>query len=166
MFPEKPSRPKRSGIDTEEERAWVGFYRRVRSDGALAAEVLAQLESDIEMKRKHLALFLSCKQTSRREKARQARHKRIGSFVRWSAYVLFVMPWVSMRNLGRNGRDIAIEILPETGRPSAQAARTLKRAAALPSSSLGVPPSRSRKVQPDVPASAVAGAEKAASACS
>lgn len=47
-----------------------------------------------------------------------------------------------MRNLGRNGRDIAIEILPETGRPSAQAARTLKRVAALPSSSLDAPPNR------------------------
>jgi len=70
--------PRRSTIDIEEQRAWVGFYKRVGRDVALAAEVMAQLDGDAEMKRRHLALYLSCKQSIRVHKARQARDKRIG----------------------------------------------------------------------------------------
>ncbi|HOG04521.1 MAG TPA: hypothetical protein PLL14_11105, partial [Accumulibacter sp.] len=56
MSLEKPRpRPRRSGIESEEERAWVGFYQRVGRDPAIATEVMAQLESDPEMKRTHLA---------------------------------------------------------------------------------------------------------------
>jgi hypothetical protein len=83
MSLEKPRpRPRRSGIESEEERAWVGFYKRVGRDPAIATEVMAQLESDPEMKRTHLALYLCCKESLRRHKARQARNKRIGQFVR------------------------------------------------------------------------------------
>ena len=74
--------PRRSTIDIEEQRAWVGFYRRVGRDVALAAEVMAQLDGDAEMKRRHLALYLSCKQSLRVHKARQARDKRIGQWLR------------------------------------------------------------------------------------
>jgi hypothetical protein len=64
MSLEKPRpRPRRSGIESEEERAWVGFYRRVGRDPAIATEVMAQLESDPEMKRTHLALYLCCKES-------------------------------------------------------------------------------------------------------
>jgi len=133
MFPEKPPRPKRSNIGTEEERTWVEFYRRGRSDAALAAEVLVQLERDAEMKRHHLALYLCCKETLRREKARQARHKRISFFVRWLAYNLFAQPWRALRNFSSEGRDIAIEILPEPQRFTRQAARAVEPAIPLPS---------------------------------
>lgn len=74
--------PRRSTIDIEEQRAWVDFYRRVGRDVALAAEVMAQLDGDAEMKRRHLALYLSCKQSLRVHKARQARDKRIGQWLR------------------------------------------------------------------------------------
>jgi hypothetical protein len=73
---------RRSTIDIEEQRAWVGFYKRVGRDVALAAEVMAQLDGDAEMKRRHLALYLSCKQSLRVHKARQARDKRIGQWLR------------------------------------------------------------------------------------
>ena len=81
MVPEKPEkvrpRAKRFGVEFEEERAWVSFYRRVRHDATLATEVLAQLEADPEMKRKHLALVLCCKESLRGHKSRRARNKRI-----------------------------------------------------------------------------------------
>ena len=155
MSPEKRPRPKRSGIETEEERTWVEFYRRVRSDAVLAAEVLAQLDKDAEMKRSHLALFLTCKETIRREKARETRNKRIGFFVRWLAHTLFVVPWQVLRQFGGEGRDLAIEMLPEPERSTRQAP--------LPPSSPGVatPPRRSRKARLDAPAPAEAGTEKA-----
>jgi hypothetical protein len=66
MSPEKPRpRARRCGIEFEEERAWVGFYKRVGRDPAIAAEVMAQLEADVDMKRTHLALYLCCKESLR-----------------------------------------------------------------------------------------------------
>ena len=163
MSPEKRPRPKRSGIETEEERTWVEFYRRVRSDAVLAAEVLTQLDKDAEMKRNHLALFLTCKETIRREKAREARNKRIGYFVRWLAHVLFVQPLQSLRALGGTSRDIAIEMLPEPSSSARTLPHALSAVAGTGTSSLGEtsPPRRSRKARPDAPAPAAAGAEKA-----
>lgn len=159
MSPEKRPRPKRSGIEVEEERTWVEFYRRVRKDTALAAEVLAQLDKDAEMKRSHLALFLSCKESIRLEKVRDARHKRIGYSVRWVLGLLMQL----LRWLAGSGRDIVIEMLPEPSSPARPAPRALSAADAPGTSSPGEisPPRRSRKVRPDAPAPAEAGAEKA-----
>lgn len=128
MFPEKPERvrprAKRFGVEFEEERAWVSFYRRVRHDATLATEVLAQLEADAEMKRTHLALVLCCKESLRDHKARQLRNKRIGLFVRWLCQGLLSAP----RRAMRRGVDIAVECLPETGKePAVRQVRRLKR---------------------------------------
>lgn len=165
MSPEKRPRPRRSGIESEEEKAWVEFYHRVHKDGALATEVLVQLETDPEMKRRHLALYLSCKETLRREKARQARHKRIGLFVRWLVQKLvdkLNKPWRTLREVGGTTRDIAIEMLPEASSMAPAAPRALSAAAEASPSSPGVnTPRRSRKVRSDAPAPAAAGAEKA-----
>lgn len=165
MSPEKRPRPRRSGIETEEERTWVEFYRRVRSDAVLAMEVLAQLDKDAEMKRAHLALFLTCKETIRREKARDARNKRIGYFVRWLAHVLLVQPLQGLRALGGSSRDIAIEMLPEPSSPTRPVPRALSAAAEadMGTSSPGEisPPRRSRKARPDAPAPAAASAQAA-----
>jgi hypothetical protein len=90
-------RARRCGIEFEEERAWIGFYRRVGRDAAIAAEVMAQLEADADMKRTHLALYLCCKESLRVHKARQARHKRIGQFVRHLAQAIFVRPLLGLR---------------------------------------------------------------------
>src|SRR6218665_1325935 len=152
MVAEKRPRPRRSGIEAEEERAWVEFYQRVRSDAVLAAEVLAQLDKDAEMKRSHLALYLSCKESLRREKAREARNKRIGYFVRQLAY-LPVAFWHGLRAIGGSSRDIAIEMLPEPSSPARPAPRALSGAAATGASSPGEisPPPRSRKGRPPPP---------------
>ena len=84
------TRPKRNAIGLEEERAWVSFYRRAGKDPAIAAEVAAQLEADIEMKREHLALYLCCRESLRLHQAREARNQRFGQFVRWLLSGLFV----------------------------------------------------------------------------
>lgn len=106
-------RPRRSGIKYEEERAWVGFYHRVGRDPAIATEVMAQIESDPEMKRTYLALYLCCKESLRQHKVRQARNKRIGQFVRWLCHGLLVRPWHGLQQVLRHGSDIAVEFLPE-----------------------------------------------------
>lgn len=109
------TKPRRTSVATEEERAWISFYQRVGQDAALAAEVLAQLDADIEMKRQHLALYLSCRESLRSSAAREARNARIGGFVRMVLHRVFVaMP----RALGvklKRGSDIAVACLPETG---------------------------------------------------
>ena len=117
---EKPRpRPKRSGVEFEEERAWVSFYRRVRADVAIATEVLAQLEANLESKRAHLALYLCCKESLRMHKVRNARNKRIGQFVRWLCHGAFIVPLQGLRRGLRTGGDIAVECLPEPGKEPA-----------------------------------------------
>ena len=114
-------RPRRSGIKYEEERAWVGFYQRVGRDPAIATEVMAQIESDPEMKRTYLALYLCCKESLRQHKVRQARNKRIGQFVRWLCHGLFVRPSRTLQQVLRHGSDIAVEFLPEVVKEQALA---------------------------------------------
>src|SRR6202158_455679 len=75
------TRPYRTSVALEEERLWVGFYRRV-DNPAIAAEVIQHLDADAELKRTHPALYLRCKESLRKKKARQARTKRIRSFMR------------------------------------------------------------------------------------
>jgi hypothetical protein len=106
-------KPRRASVATEEERAWISFYQRVGQDTALAAEVLAQLDADVEMKRMHLALYLSCRESLRSHAARDQRNERIGRFVRLMLHGLFVaMPRSVGRKLSRGG-DIAVACLPE-----------------------------------------------------
>lgn len=129
-FEKSRSRPRRSSIEHEEERAWGGFYQRVGRDPAIATEVLAQLESDPEMKRTHLALYLCCKKSLRQHKARQGRNKRIGQFVRWLCHGLFIRPLRGLRETLGHGSDIAVECLPEVGRePAVAQVRRLAREA-------------------------------------
>jgi hypothetical protein len=113
------ARPKRNAIGLEEERAWVSFYRRAGKDPAIAAEVLAQLDADAEMKREHLALYLCCRESLRLHQAREARNQRFGQFVRWLFSGLFVrFPANARRAFGR-GSDLAAACLPEVnGEPA------------------------------------------------
>jgi hypothetical protein len=129
MSPEKPRpRARRCGIEFEEERAWVGFYKRVGRDPSIAVEVMAQLEADVDMKRTHLALYLCCKESLRAHKARQVRNKRIGQFVRGLGQVLLVRPMLGLRTWLRHGGDIAVECLPDTRKePALQQVRRLGR---------------------------------------
>jgi len=112
MSQEKSHRARRFGVAFEEEKVWIGFYRRV-GNPAIAAEVMHQLESDPEMKRTHLALYLRCKESLRTQKGRQARNKRIGQFVRMLSNTVFVTPASAILRLLRHGGDMAVECLPE-----------------------------------------------------
>ncbi|MGQ0598062.1 hypothetical protein [Aquabacterium sp.] len=122
-------RPKRTCVEIEESRAWMGFYRRVGQDPVMAAEVMAQLEADPLMKRNHLALYLCCKQSLRTHKAAVARNRRIGQFVRWLFHGVFVAPALALRQMLRQGGDIAVECLPPTANePAATQVKRLKKA--------------------------------------
>ena len=96
----------------EEEKAWRGFYQHVGNPD-IATEVLKELDADEEMKRAHLALYMSCKQTLRTTKNRQARNRRIGYFVRWLAEKVCVTPWRVVMGWLRQSGDVAVECLPE-----------------------------------------------------
>lgn len=127
-YEEPKARTRRSGIDHEEERAWVGFYRRVGRNVAVAAEVLAQLEGDPDAKRRHLALFLRCKESLRVHKARQQRHKRVGLLVRSLCHGLFVVPTRAAAHFARQCGELAIECLPQVRKePAVKKVRTLTR---------------------------------------
>ena len=114
MSPSSPRpKPRRTSVATEEDRAWIGFYQRVGHDAALAVEVLAQLDADVEMKSMHLALYLSCRESLRSHAAREQRNERIGRFVRRTLYGLFVVLPTSVGRKMKRGGDIAVACLPE-----------------------------------------------------
>lgn len=77
----RSTRPYYTSVALEEERVWVGFYRRV-GNPAIAAEVIQHLDADADQKRAHPALYLRCKESVRKKKARQARTQRIRRFMR------------------------------------------------------------------------------------
>lgn len=129
MSQEKTPRPhiRRADVHLEEEKAWISFYRRVGNPDT-AAEVMHQLDSDPEMKRLHLALYLRCKESLRAQKTRQARHKRIGQFVRLLCCVVFVVPATAILKLLRQSGAIAVECLPEVRKePAVRHVKSLAR---------------------------------------
>lgn len=131
-FENQRPRSKRSSIESEEERAWISFYRRVRTDVAIATEVLAQLEADPESRRAHLALYLCCKESLRVHKARQARNKRFGQFVRLLSHRLVIVPAQALRRLLNRSGDLIVACLPEATRePAVAQVRRLARDAAF-----------------------------------
>ena len=113
------TRPYRTSVALEEERLWVGFYRRV-ANPAIAGEVIQHLDGDADQKRSHPALYLRCKETLRKKKARQARTKRIRSFMRRILGVLLRHSESSLRPQLRHSAPIAVEGLPESMREPAQ----------------------------------------------
>ena len=115
------TRPYRTSVALEEERLWVGFYRRV-ANPAIAAEVIQHLDGDADQKRSHPALYLRCKESLRKKKARQARTKRIRSFMRRILGGLLRHSESSLRPQLRHSAPIAVEGLPESMREPACAA--------------------------------------------
>src|SRR5256885_6192736 len=109
------TRPYRTSVALEEERLWVGFYRRV-DNPAIAAEVIQHLDADADQKRTHPALYLRCKESLRRKKARQARTKRIRSFMRRILGGLLHHSESNLRPHPRRSAGNVVEGLPESMR--------------------------------------------------
>jgi len=114
-------RPYRSSVAVEEERVWIAFYRRV-ADPAIAAEVIQHLDADADLKRTHSALYLSCKESLRRKKARHIRTKRIRSLMRKILRALRLRPESNIRPHLRHRDRVVLERLPELTSESAQSA--------------------------------------------
>ena len=151
------TRPYRPSVALEEERVWVGFYRRV-GNPAIAAEVIQHLDADADQKRAHPALYLRCKESLRRKKARQARTKHIRRFMRRMLGGLLRRPESNLHSqLGHRAR-IVVEGLSDSMREPAQhAVKTRPQTAesAAPHSD-GVQPNASRPSAPRFDASATA----------
>ena len=148
------TRPYRTSVALEEEKVWVGFYRRV-ANPAIAAEVIQHLDADADQKRTHPALYLRCKESLRRKKARQARTKRIRSFMRRILGGLLRHPESNLRSQPRHSARIVVEGLSESMREPAQQAMNSRpqTAAAQPD---GGQPNASRPSAPRLDAGATA----------
>ena len=116
--PQERSTPRYGRRNAEEDRAWYHLYRR-SGEHAVAAEVVQHLDSDAEAKRTHLALYLRCKETLRKQKVTLARNQRIGSFTRQMMAVLVIAPCRALGALLRYCGAIALEMLPQTRREPA-----------------------------------------------
>ena len=150
------TRPYRTSVVLEEERLWVGFYRRV-DNPAIAAEVIQHLDGDADQKRTHPALYLRCKESLRKKKARQARTKRIRSFMRRILGGLLRDPERRTRGQLRHNSRIVVDSLPESMREPPHTVKsrpqTAELAAAQPD---GGQPNASRPSAPRLDASATA----------
>jgi len=151
------TRPYRSSVALEEERIWIGFYRRV-GNSAIAAEVIQHLDADADQKRTHPALYLRCKESLRRKKARQARTKRIRRFMRRILSGLLRRAETNSHPHLRHNARIVVEALPDSMREPAQhAAKTGPQTAELaPTQPDGGQPNVSRPCAPRLDASATA----------
>ena len=109
-FSPRDARP--ASVDRAEERAWIGFYERVDRDPALAIEIMALLDTDADSKRRHLALYLSCRQSVRVLKARQARDRRIGELTQSLFRALVLQPLAITRRLVARAADLLAACAP------------------------------------------------------
>jgi len=129
MSNDKPRSRFPAGSSAEEKKAWAGFYARVGKDPLLAAEVIAQLDKDAELKRAHLALYMGSKESLRAHQQRQARNQRIAHAIRWVFRGLFAAPakWL-VASLHR-GTEIALASLPEeaSGEPAVDQVKRIAR---------------------------------------
>ena len=150
-------RPYRSSLALEEERVWVAFYRRV-ANPAIAAEVIQHLDADADQKRSRPALYLRCKESLRRKKARQARTKRIRSFMRRILGGMLHHSESSLRPHPRPSARSVVEGLSESMREPAQHAVTSRPQTAelAPAQPDGGQPNASRPSAPRLDASATA----------
>ena len=122
-------RPYRSSVAIEEEKVWIAFYRRV-TDPAIAAEVIQHLDADADLKRAHSALYLSCKESLRRKKARRIRTKRIRSFMRKILGASLLRRENNTRPHLRPRGRVILEGLPESTSESAPSAPNALRVSA------------------------------------
>ena len=125
------TRPCRTSVALEEERPWVGSYRHV-ANLAIAAEVIAHLDCDADLKRSHPALYLRCKVSVHKKKARRARAKRMCSFMRRIVGGLLPHPERRTRGQLRPDARFVVAGLPEsTPEPAQHAVNSLPRTAEL-----------------------------------
>jgi hypothetical protein len=118
----------------EEERVWIGFYRRV-GDPEVASDLIEQMEADSEVKAQHLGLYLRCKQSLRREKARCARAKAIAHAVEALLRFLVIAPGGRLVGLWNFIGAICMNWLPESSEPAAKQMRKIRKAGAATKSS-------------------------------
>jgi hypothetical protein len=117
---ESPSgRKRRKTVEEEEARTWVRLYQRV-GDAELAAEVLALLESDAEVRRDHPALMLLCRESLRHRKHEEQRRKRLAQAIHVLCRCLVAAPAIAAWRLAAAGIDVLVECLQPSQRDSAR----------------------------------------------
>jgi hypothetical protein len=115
-----PCHPRPNRRSVEEDRAWAQLYASV-GQASTAEEVVRQLDADAQARHDHLALYLRAKTTLRERKVIEARHQRIGAFVRSVVTLVVIGPMRLLRSLLSSGGEVAVEMLPPTRRDPAKA---------------------------------------------
>lgn len=128
MSNDKPRPRSPAGFNAEEKKAWAAFYARVGKDPLLAAELIGLLDKDVELKRAHLALYLSSKEAMRAHQQRQVRNQRIAHAIRWLFRLSFAVPAQWLVSGLRRSTDIALASLPQEA-TGESAIRQVKRIA-------------------------------------
>lgn len=113
-------RRRHESVDREEELIWVRFYAQARRDATLAMEILAELDRDEVLRRRHRGLCLSCQRCIRLHEHREARNRRLGGLVRHACTTLFIAAPQAVFRGARHGGQLLLACLPGSDRESAE----------------------------------------------
>lgn len=117
--------PQRHRLSSEE-MAWEALYRSA-NDPASAAEVVQYFDSDNQLQKSHLALYLRCRQTVRLEEARRYRAERTAVLIRWVVLFGLLIPFRALAGLFKRGQDVALELPPALSAATARKEPAAKR---------------------------------------
>lgn len=115
----------------EEEKVWVGFYRRV-ADPAVAADLIEQMEADREVKARHLGLYLRCRQSLRQDKVRRARARAVASMSQAIVHVACIRPLSVLGALWHFAGDVVNAWLMPSDEPAVRQMRKIQRSPPVP----------------------------------
>ena len=112
-----PSQHKARQARTSEEHAWDTLYR-TKHDPTAATEVVEYLDSEPEVRKSHLGLYLCCRQTVRAHEARRVRTQRIAAFLQLALHLVLVVPLRVVIRALRGSGDVAVELMPQVPAPA------------------------------------------------
>ncbi|RZI59581.1 MAG: hypothetical protein EOP37_11210 [Rubrivivax sp.] len=105
-------RRRNKSVERQEEQTWDRFYPQARRDATLAMEILAELERDETLRRRHLGLCLSCQRCIRLHEDREARNRRLGRLVRATFAAVFIATPQVLIRAARHGGQLLLACLP------------------------------------------------------
>ena len=105
-------RRRNKSVERQEEQTWDRFYPQARRDATLAMEILAELDRDETLRRRHLGLCLSCQRCIRLHEDREARNRRLGRLVRATFAAVFIATPQALIRGARHGGQLLLACLP------------------------------------------------------
>ncbi|MCG2583869.1 hypothetical protein [Massilia sp. TS11] len=103
-------RSRRTLVDAEEDKVWVGFYRSIE-DAAIASDLVQYFDANPEMRHRRPGLYIKAKQSMRSSWERRANAKRVAHAIQAAAFVM-LRPWYIARQALHFIGRVVLDTLP------------------------------------------------------